>query len=310
MEDLSLVSILVSAISSTVAIIIAIILNWWQNKKTNERLEKSLNQEINNGAKPFLNANFDALFKKYIYLIKNKVNGMVYIGKTTNIEVRWKRHKSKANYINKLRNCRKNVHTEYFINALIKHGFEVWKINKIDVAFTQEELDEKEIYWIAYFRQTLGRDKVYNILDGGTGGRCSDEILQKLGRIMSTRWEDQNWKKKRSEDQRRIMTKRWENGDMKKEDQSKSMELRWKNKIFKNNQCRLMREKWAETKKANKKNGIYLRNPIKNEEEFKIDVKKLTLEQLTKKYNKSLNTIRKNIIYYLGINFRKKRIRT
>ena len=46
MEDLSIVSILVSAISSTVAIIIAIILNWWQNKKTNERLEKSLDHEI------------------------------------------------------------------------------------------------------------------------------------------------------------------------------------------------------------------------------------------------------------------------
>lgn len=46
MEDLSIVSILVSAISSTVAIIIAIILNWWQNKKTNKRLEKSLNHEI------------------------------------------------------------------------------------------------------------------------------------------------------------------------------------------------------------------------------------------------------------------------
>ena len=46
MEDLSILSILVSAISSTVAIIIAIILNWWQNKKTNERLEKSLNHEI------------------------------------------------------------------------------------------------------------------------------------------------------------------------------------------------------------------------------------------------------------------------
>ncbi|GAH45064.1 unnamed protein product, partial [marine sediment metagenome] len=45
-EWLSLVSILVSAISSATAIIIAIVLNWWQNKKTNERLEKTLNHEI------------------------------------------------------------------------------------------------------------------------------------------------------------------------------------------------------------------------------------------------------------------------
>lgn len=45
-ESLSLVSIIVSAISSAIAIIIAIVLNWWQNKKTNERLEKTLNHEI------------------------------------------------------------------------------------------------------------------------------------------------------------------------------------------------------------------------------------------------------------------------
>ena len=45
-EWLSLVSIIVSAISSAIAIIIAIVLNWWQNKKTNERLEKTLNHEI------------------------------------------------------------------------------------------------------------------------------------------------------------------------------------------------------------------------------------------------------------------------
>ncbi len=246
----------------------------------------------------------------YIYLIENEVNGKVYIGKTNNIGERWERHKSKAKYINKLRNNGKKVQAEYFINALIKHGFEVWKICVIDTAFTEEELDEKEIYWITFFRQRLGRDKVYNIHDGGTGGRCSDEALKKIGRIMSTRWEDDNWKQKRSEDQSRIMTKRWEDGDMSREDQSKSMGSRWKNDKFRNNQRRLMGEKWAEIKKAYKKNGIYLRDPIKNEEEFIIDVKNLTLEQLIKKYNKSLNTIRKNIIYYFGMNFRKTRIRT
>ena len=96
----------------------------------------------------------------YIYLIENEVNGKVYIGKTNNIGERWERHKSKAKYINKLRNNGKKVQAEYFINALIKHGFEVWKIYVIDTAFREEELDEKEIYWIAYFRQRLGRDKV------------------------------------------------------------------------------------------------------------------------------------------------------
>lgn len=45
-EWLSFVSIIVSSISSAIAIIIAIVLNWWQNKKTNERLEKTLNNEI------------------------------------------------------------------------------------------------------------------------------------------------------------------------------------------------------------------------------------------------------------------------
>ncbi len=243
----------------------------------------------------------------YIYLIENEVNGKVYVGKTNNIGKRWERHKSKAKYINKLRNNGKKVQTEYFINALIKHGFEVWEICVIDTAFTEEELDEKEIYWIAFYRQKLGRDKVYNIHDGGTGGRNSDEAIQKSGRIMLMRWEDDNWKKKRSKDQSKIMTKRWEESDMSREIQSKLSVLRWKNDTFKINQCRRMRETWEEIKKLKSKNGIYLRDPIKNEDDFIKDVKKLTLKQLALKYDKSLNTIKKNFKYYLGINFKKKR---
>lgn len=79
----------------------------------------------------------------WIYKITNTENGKVYIGQTIRpIENRFKRH------INDALNHVKDTH---FCRAICKYGKDAFKIEQIDVATTQEELSEKEQYWIRYY---------------------------------------------------------------------------------------------------------------------------------------------------------------
>ncbi|MFW9988490.1 MAG: GIY-YIG nuclease family protein [Candidatus Odinarchaeota archaeon] len=203
---------------------------------------------------------FDVLsedkIKLYIYIIINEIEGKVYIGKTEgSIKDRWRVHKSRAKKIKKLRSNGKKIHAEHFINALIKYGFRIWKIYEIDNAYTIEELNEKEIYWIAYFRKTLGRKKVYNVHNGGKGGRNSDEILQKVSRIMESKWKDDDYKDKMSNNISKAMELKWKDDDYKDKMSkifSKAMESKWEDDEFKNKISKAMELKWKEDEFKNK----------------------------------------------------------
>ena len=90
-----------------------------------------------------------------IYKITNKVNNKVYIGQTIRpLLKRWRQHISYAN------NVTSNTH---FARAIRKYGSGGFIIETIDTANTQEELDEKERYWIAYYNSTVSG---YNEADG------------------------------------------------------------------------------------------------------------------------------------------------
>lgn len=76
----------------------------------------------------------------YIYKITNKVNNKFYIGQTIHsIEERFNRH------INDALSNRLDTH---LARAIRKYGKNNFIIEKIDEATTQEELTEKEYYWI------------------------------------------------------------------------------------------------------------------------------------------------------------------
>jgi len=97
-----------------------------------------------------------------IYKATNIVNSKVYIGQTTHtLEHRKKNHIA-------LMNCqiRNNKKILYFYKAIEKHGIDsfIWEI--IDTAFSKDELNKKEIYWIEYYK-SLENDKGYNIAKGG-----------------------------------------------------------------------------------------------------------------------------------------------
>lgn len=77
-----------------------------------------------------------------IYKITCKVNNKVYIGQTCeDINKRFRRHMGYQSL----------EHDTKFYRAVRKYGKENFYIEQIDSADTQEELDDKEIYWINYY---------------------------------------------------------------------------------------------------------------------------------------------------------------
>ena len=79
----------------------------------------------------------------WIYKITNIQNNKVYIGQTIRpIEQRFKRH---------INDALNNVLDTHFARAIRKYGKENFIIEQIDTAQTQEELNQKEQYWIQYY---------------------------------------------------------------------------------------------------------------------------------------------------------------
>jgi len=97
---------------------------------------------------------------KVIYKITNTVNGKVYIGQTTRpLQERFKRHLIEAK--------NNTLPDNYFHRAIRKYGADNFVVEQIDSANTQQELNEKEKYWIKYYDSI---DNGYNTAEGGEGG--------------------------------------------------------------------------------------------------------------------------------------------
>lgn len=79
----------------------------------------------------------------WIYKITNILNNKVYIGQTIRpIQQRFRRHLSDA--IN-------NILNTHLAKAIRKYGVNDFKIELVDCAKNQEELNQKEQYWIRYY---------------------------------------------------------------------------------------------------------------------------------------------------------------
>lgn len=90
----------------------------------------------------------------WIYKITNIQNKKVYIGQTIRpIEQRFHRHLNDA--IN-------NILDTHFARAIRKYGKDNFIIEEIDTAETQEELNQKERYWIKFYNSV---EEGYNETD-------------------------------------------------------------------------------------------------------------------------------------------------
>lgn len=102
-----------------------------------------------------------------IYKIINKINNKCYIGKSENIENRFKHHLVDLRKGNHYNNHLQKSYNKYGEDNFIFDILEECNLN---------ELDTKEIYWIKYYRDN--NFDLYNICDGGEGGRMPDYIVE------------------------------------------------------------------------------------------------------------------------------------
>lgn len=104
-----------------------------------------------------------------IYIIKNKLNGKVYIGQTIqNPKDRWYRHCAKSN-------ISKNEANMHIKRAILKYGKENFSFEVIETCL-KEQLNEREIYWINYYDSY---NKGYNNTLGGSSGTKPLKINKK-----------------------------------------------------------------------------------------------------------------------------------
>lgn len=89
-----------------------------------------------------------------IYLITNNLNGKQYVGKTTrSLNIRMNHHK-----------CGGDLHID---RAIRKYGRENFTVEVLEECYTVEQLNEREIFWIAALN--CKHPNGYNHTDGGEG---------------------------------------------------------------------------------------------------------------------------------------------
>jgi group I intron endonuclease len=114
--------------------------------------------------------------KSYVYKITNKVNNKIYIGKSNDPKLRWKKHLYTVKYGDK------KCGFQYIHAAIRKHGVDNFIFEVIEICDLEEVALEKEVYWVKYY-QSNNREIGYNLTDGGEGvsGRkySDEEKLQK-----------------------------------------------------------------------------------------------------------------------------------
>lgn len=107
----------------------------------------------------------------YIYCITNLINSKKYVGKTTStIDERWQEH---------CRDCKKErCNKRPLYDAFNKYGIENFKIEELEYIEDNNQLSDKELYWINEL-QTYGHNG-YNATKGGDGTLVYDhnEIIE------------------------------------------------------------------------------------------------------------------------------------
>jgi group I intron endonuclease len=87
-----------------------------------------------------------------IYKITNTINDKAYIGQTMfTLERRWRYHS-------------RNPNNTHFGNAIQKYGLHCWKLEVLENVTERKLLNEREIYWVAYYNTF---NSGYNSTAGG-----------------------------------------------------------------------------------------------------------------------------------------------
>ena len=127
-----------------------------------------------------------------IYKIINKTNGKCYIGQTTkSFNERYSASGKGIERVYSFYDAKRNrgdSYNNHLLNSIEKYGFDCWEIVEVyDIAFSKEELDIKEKYYIDLFDCI---NNGYNNDMGGSNGRHSDKSKIKIGKNTKKMWEN------------------------------------------------------------------------------------------------------------------------
>ena len=104
-----------------------------------------------------------------IYKITNLLNSKVYVGQTHGTpQVRFMQHCTP-----------KSGRYSALTRAILKYGKENFRVDELQVCASQEELNKAEKEWIVRLG-ALG-PQGYNLKEGGSNGRLTEEIKRKIG---------------------------------------------------------------------------------------------------------------------------------
>lgn len=124
----------------------------------------------------------------FIYKITNIVNDKIYIGQSIRpIEKRFQRHINDA--IN-------NILDTHLARAIRKYGKENFTLELIDTANNQDELNQKEQYWIRYYNSVNNgyneTDAIYKCGGNTYQYKSDDELTSIKNKISITKTSDKN----------------------------------------------------------------------------------------------------------------------
>lgn len=109
--------------------------------------------------------------KRGIYIIRNKVNGKVYVGSSFDIYARFKRHVTAL---------RKNIHANTHLQrAWLEYGEDAFELLVAESVQPETELTSVEQVWIDKTDAT-NRHIGYNISPCATGRRMPEEVKAKI----------------------------------------------------------------------------------------------------------------------------------
>ena len=122
-----------------------------------------------------------------IYMIRNVVNGKVYVGKSFDIKKRWANHRYELN---------KGIHVNNHLqSAWNKYGEDSFEFSIIEEC-SEDELSNKEIYWI---KKMNAYRNGYNQTEGGEGAHLPEDVKKKIGEASKNWWSNPENKSKMSE---------------------------------------------------------------------------------------------------------------
>ena len=104
-----------------------------------------------------------------IYKITNLINGKIYVGKSIDIQRRFRSH------INESLDDNKPSYHHVIHRAMRKYGSDNFSFDILEEC-AEDKLNEREMYWISFFDCCVldGPDKGYNMTRGGDGSSSLD----------------------------------------------------------------------------------------------------------------------------------------